>query len=274
MSKQGTQGQSVATLDKERCIASALSIGMKIANRAYSGRGYRYWHLDCNSGSGWNDDVDVPGSPLVFHRAADEYLTGMKREAFFCDIDFDRLKILKNRISNQCSSYCLPGDNEEAIQVFAERIRSSDNPRYAAGSVIVDPNGYWYRNSRGEGPPVNALTEFSKEFERIDIILNLNATAYKRQVGAGFEMIAPRDVLFSLNRSHWLVRRTICRGSDFLLAVGRNLKTGSHPALGFHHIDSDEGRFIMLKAEGKRQGVMTFNEPIQDLFGISQASGF
>jgi hypothetical protein len=59
-----------------------------------------------------------------------------------------------------------------------------------------------------------------------------------------------------------------------LLAVGRNLKTGSHPALGFHHIDSDEGRFIMLKAEGKRQGVMTFNEPIQDLFGISQASGF
>lgn len=274
MAKSGSQGQSVATLDKERCIAAALSIGMKIANRAYTGKGFKYWHLDGNSGSGWNDDIDVPGSPMVFHKVADEYLTGMHREAFFCDMDMKRLSQLKNRLMGHITSYCLPGDNEEALQVFAERIRTSDKPIYAAGSVIVDPNGYWYRNARGEGPPVKALTEFSKEFGRIDIILNLNATAYKRQVGAGFDMLPPRDVLASLNRSHWLVRRTVCRGADFLLAVGRNLKTGSHPALGFHHIDSLEGNQIMLMAEGKRQGALTLHEPIQDLFRLPKASGF
>lgn len=271
--KTNTQGQSTATADKERCIGSAITIGMTIANKAFGGKGFRYWHLDANAGSGWNDDVDVPGSPLVFQYARAERLTDMQVEAFFCDMNVDRLKQLEARLHQYPNCYCLPGDNEEAIDVFAQAIRSRENAQFAVGSVVVDPNGYWFRNQKGEGAPVRALTEFSKEFPRIDIILNLNATAYKRQDGAGHEVMPPRAVLESLNKSCWLVRRTVCRGADFLLAVGRNMKTGDHTSLGFHHLHSDAGMEVMLRVEGKRQENLNLVPKIPDLFRLPETPG-
>lgn len=270
---QGKQGQSSATIDKERCIGSALSIGMQIANRAFGGKGFMYWHMDANAGSGWNEHVGVPGSPVVFHKVAQERLTRMQSQSFFCDLDVSCLKQLQQRLSSYNNAHLIPGDNEEAIEVFAERIRMSDRPKFAVGSVVADPNGYWYRNAKGHGAPVRALTAFSREFPCVDIILNLNTNAYKRQVGAGFDVLPPRDVLRSLNKAHWLVRRTVCKGGDFLLAVGRNLKTGNHSSLGFHALESVEGNHIMLRAEGKLQGSLDLDAPIQDLFGISSASG-
>lgn len=72
------QGQSLATIDKERRIGAALSVGMRIASKAFGGKGYRYWHLDANSGSGHNGTVNTDGSPLVFWQIANICLNGMK----------------------------------------------------------------------------------------------------------------------------------------------------------------------------------------------------
>ena len=50
----------------------------------------------------------------------------MARAAFFCDINKNALIELRTRLTNpswQWSSYLMPGDNEEAIEVFAETIR-------------------------------------------------------------------------------------------------------------------------------------------------------
>jgi len=251
-------GQSIeATIDKERCLGAALTIGMKIANARFSGRGFPYWHLDANAGSGHNDLVDVPGSPIVFHVAADACLTGMQRHAFFCDINRSALEHLHSRLKHwRPMSYLLPGDNEEALKVFAETIRQSgDSPQYAIGSIIVDPNGYWYRNKKGEGVPSVGLPLFAAEFPRIDIVLNLNAREYRLQRGARQIVMPPRDVLASLHKRHWLVRRTrFGSGNDWLLAIGRNVETGDHRAMGFHKLDSDLGHDVMTRVEGQRQG--------------------
>ncbi|MFZ0916988.1 MAG: hypothetical protein WAN04_08860, partial [Candidatus Udaeobacter sp.] len=238
------QGQSIdATIDKERCLGSALTIGMKIANAHFAG--WPYWHFDATAGSGHNDIVDVPGSPVVFHVAADTCLTAMKRQGFFCDKNVAALKELKLRLGKwMSSSYLLPGDNEEALEVFAERIRQSgDRPRYAVGSVIVDPNGYWYRNkTTGDGPPIAGLLRFVAEFPRIDIILNLNARIYRLQRANGHHVNSPQDVLINLRKSNWLVRHTRYGSSnDWLLAVGRNVATGDHRKIEFHRLDSEKG---------------------------------
>lgn len=256
------QGQSSATIDKERCIGSALAIGMSIANAKF--KGFRYWHFDANSGSGWNHAAGVAGSPLVFHSVANERLTCMRREAFFCDMNSSSITALSEKLEklNCENSYCLLGDNEDALLVFEERIRSTErNPAFAVGSVIADPNGYWFRNAKGEGAPVRALTQFTSKFPKIDVILNLNARTYKLQRAQGHDVMPPRDVFASLNKAHWLVRRTQCGGDQFLLAVGRNVATGDHKALGFHDVMSEAGRHIMSLIEGSRQGGL-FDEAV------------
>lgn len=247
------QGQSTVTIDKERCLGSALTIGMKIADGKFGGRGFSYWHFDANAGSGWNDRVGVEGSPIVFHRVADQYLKGLKREPFFCDINVAALQKLSIRLGNW-PGYLFPGDNEDALYVFAERIRQVERPEFAIGSVIVDPNGYWYRNAKGEGAPVKSLIRFAAVFPRIDIVLNLNVRTYKLQRARGQDVSPPADIFESLQKKHWLVRITQAGGDQFLLAVGRNVETGDHKRLGFHKLESDGGRHIMTIANGGRQG--------------------
>jgi hypothetical protein len=252
------QGQSVeATIDKERCLGSALTIGMKIANAKFSGRGFTYWHFDANAGCGHNDIVDVPGSPVAFHAVADACLNGMNRRAFFCDLNRAALSELSSRLSKSWASksYLLPGDNEDGLDLFAEYIRQSgERSQYVVGSIIVDPNGYWYRNAKGEGPPIASLIRFAAEFPRIDIILNLNVRTYRLQRSNGHHVAPPRDVLATLGKSNWLVRLTHHGSSnDWLLAVGRNIETGDHRKLGFYKLNSLEGHDVMLTAEGGRQ---------------------
>lgn len=251
------QGQSFeATIDKERCLGSALTIGTKIASK-FNNSGFNYWHFDANAGCGHNRTCDVPGSPIVFHVTADACLNGMPRRAFFCDCDQVQLEELSRRLTPtwKSSSYLLPGDNEESLEVFAECILTSgERPQYAIGSVIVDPNGYWYRNGSGKGPPISALLRFAAKFPRIDIILNLNTRTYRLQRSQGHLVLPPREVLTLLQKTNWLVRRTHRGGNEWLLAVGRNVVTGDHRGLGFHKLESDAGRNIMTVIEGGRQG--------------------
>jgi hypothetical protein len=254
--------QSIATIDKERCLASALSIGAKIASKKFANR-FPYWHFDANAGCGWNDVVDVPGSPVVFHQVADLCLGNMRRNAFFCDIDKQAVCALDARLQDggwASTSYLIPGDNEEALQVFGKCIeQSGEDPQKAVGSVIIDPNGYYYRTPEGVGAPINSIVEFSTKFLRIDIILNLNARTYRMGLaqskrGQNHHVMPPEDVLASLNKQHWLVRWTHRGGNDWLLAVGRNFETGDHKAIGFYRLESAEGREIIERVKGGRQG--------------------
>jgi hypothetical protein len=243
--RRGGQGQSAATIDKERRIAACLSVGMKIAESKFGRSGFAYWHLDANAGSGWNEEVNVPGSPLVFWQVANMYLNGLKPKAFFCDRDPQTMAELLARVGSFPQSALLPGDNEEAIEVFAESIRQAENPRFAVGSLLIDPNGWFYRSRSGNGPPVNALGWFVREFPRIDLILNLYTRAYHLQRKQGHEVMAPADLLKHLGKEHWLVGRVNVGQSRFLQAVGRNVATGDHAKLGLYDARGDIGQHIL-----------------------------
>ena len=114
------QGQSLATIDKERRIGAALSVGMRIASSRFAGRGFRYWHFDANAGSGWNEAVNVPGSPIVFWDVAKLCLSGLEPAAFFCDVDLGAMRRLQLRFNGnpdaERHSFLLPGDNQARWQ--------------------------------------------------------------------------------------------------------------------------------------------------------------
>lgn len=267
-------GQSVATIDKERRLGSAMFIGTKIANKKLPGR--TYFSCDLNSGPGWNDKVNVPGTPLVFHNIADANLNSMRSEAFFIDKNPVAVRALLSKIKEnpywEERSSLFVGDNEEGLEVFAERIRQADRAEYATGHVIGDPDGYWYNT----GLPSLILPKFSLEFPRIDIILNLNISFYwkARSHAWGKSIPSPAEVLKLLNKRFWIIAKTACGGNVFLVAVGRNVETGDHRALGLHRLESDEGRHIMTIMEGGRQGKLDLPElsripPTSDLFSGS-----
>jgi hypothetical protein len=270
--KTNTQGQSCATIDKQRRISSALVVSMQLAEAA--GQKYlmakkgknrpdraTYWHFDANAGCGWNDEFDVPGSPLVFHCMADKYLRSLNRDAIFCDIDRDRIKELRERLSEQKSyeytSMCLNIDNETALGVFRDKIlNSGENPKYAVGTIIIDPNGYWHRSENNVGPPVEGLQDFAVKFPRIDIIINISTRicrmmmGHKRNGHPAFQDVQwPREILISLKR-HWIIGWSPT-GNQFLIGVGRSMPVREHARLGLYDMDGPEGIDIMNKVTGR-----------------------
>jgi hypothetical protein len=256
-----SQGQSRATIDKERRIGLMLAVTMRIVHAKFARSRFCYFHCDANAGSGRNEMIGVPGSPVVFWELAAQYLPNMRFAAFFAEIEASRAVTLQRAVPQpyQHCSFVLPGDNDEVLEVFAEFIRrSGERPDMAMGTVLVDPNGWFYRDANGRGAPVNRLCAFAKEFPRIDLALNLNARTYRLQRGRGHSVPSTEEVMLSLGKQHWLVAEANYGGSHFLLLVGRNKATSGHRALGMHPLDSDAGRYIVNRAEGRRQG---------DLFG-------
>jgi hypothetical protein len=218
--------------------------------------------------------VNAPGSPLVFWQVARTCLAGMEPAPFFCDLDLIAMRELSRRLADdRDKSVLLPGDNQEAIEVFAELIRRSERPKFAVGSLLIDPNGYFYRDRVGRGAPVDAVKWFAREFPRIDLILNLNVRTYQLQKSQGHAVQSPATLLPSLGKANWLVGQAYVDHARFLLAVGRNTPTGDHRALGLHHLESPEGQWILNLAEGKRQHELPELSRVPAASGVSRGAG-
>jgi hypothetical protein len=259
MTEKTTQGQSRATIDKERRIGSLLSISMQVAASKFSGGRWNYFHFDANAGSGWNEVVDAPGSPRVFWDLADRHLANMPFHAFFAERSLSRAHALLRAVPDLpqgSGSYVFARDNQEVLAVFAQFIRDHDRPAHAVGTLIVDPNGWFYRNSHGEGAPVTGLYEFANEFPKIDIALNLNARTYRLQRGDGQCVQGPEEIMQQFRKEHWLVSYANYGGNTYFLAVGRNKIRGEHKALGMYALESEQGRYIINLIEGRRQGTL------------------
>ncbi len=277
MSRQSDQGQSLATIDKERRVGAALAVSMSIANQRFRDRGYVFWHFDANAGSGVNDEIGeepVPGSPLVFWEAADRILTGMEAVPFFCDMNLARMRRLKTvlGVERAARSFLFPSDNNQALSVFARTILDSgERPEFVVGTALVDPNGWYYRNRKGEGVPSRILLAFLDKFPRIDLILNLNVSTYWKQAKLKHDVISPRNLLTYLRKEYWLVGKVTRGGNTYLQLIGRNMKTDPHKKVGLYLANSWEGQQILDVAEGKRQQPLEFGMP--DVRGLSQAPG-
>jgi three-Cys-motif partner protein len=229
------QGQSAATEAKERGLGAAFATNLRIFNSRFGNdRRAIYMHFDLNCGSGTNEEVGCDGSPIAFLHAA-RRADVQRYMASFIDRDTKAVKDLLacKEVSEDDRCFVHHGDNGEYIDVIPDIISNRrERPEFAIGSVLCDPNG--------TDIPVARLAQLSVACPRLDIFLNWNSAAYKRQRGAKGTL---RDAVDAIGKKHWLIRAPLGI-HQFTVLIGRNVAVNDHKSEGFYHLQSERGQEI------------------------------
>jgi hypothetical protein len=215
---QQKQGQGNGTVRKEAGFAAVLRMSLRVS-KARPVAAFPYWHLDLNSGSGWNAKAGCLGSPAVFLDEAARAGRAGPVHVRFCDTDSAAIETLRancfglcSRVGPEASVAARAMDNADFLRETAEEIRAAErNPGFAVGSCLCDPNGF------PDGFPVEALKDFACDFPRIDLAINLNVSLFARVRGCkdsvhenirkGFVHWPELGELIGLYpRRHWWVR--------------------------------------------------------------------
>lgn len=258
--KQMIQGQHREGTPRKQVGFSLLLNRCRRLSNAKKCRELPYWHVDLNSGCGYNDKADCDGSPLVF---LDEFIHGTRRfNALFCDNNVERIEQLRAKTyfaverSDGSSLRIQCGDNLRACHDFAEWIAEEDqHPELAVGSWLCDPNG---KNDI----PLDGLKFLCRRFRRVDAILNTNVSLWamirkckgkvtKYGTPWGFDGCPdPVDVLgLRPYKKYWLVRNPLPQrgkaSNAFVIFFGSNHSAASKGFEQFYPIDSPQGEQIV-----------------------------
>lgn len=233
-----SQGQSALTTEaKQRGLGYAFKVNATVF-RTFS-QWARYFHFDLNAGSGFNEEVGCIGSPVTFVETMRS--AGIPRyHASFCDIERANVEALMRRPELTDMCFVHHGDNRELALMIPGIIRHyNENPKFAIGSILSDPNGAQV--------PVDELSYVSRECPRLDLVIHWNSTINKRlRNGIKPEERSLNEVIDALEKSHWLIREP-CGIHQFTLLVGRNSRFGDYKAIGFHHLESEKGKDILMR---------------------------
>jgi len=255
------QGQSVQTMDKERQLAAIFCMNLNIVR--YACPSEIYTHIDLNSGSGWNDEFDVPGSPIAFITVAESMLD--KWQAYFFEWNPAAAAQLREAIGHHPRCQVIEADNAMFLEFARKRLKTR-----SIGSILCDPNGYLYRTRTngkapiGSGAPVAELVEFFKEYRRMDLIANINMRTYDLQKKArekgvvgpdsysGFYRL--QEFLEVFSKRDGLITKGASNGhSTFVRIVLRNLPTDGYRKWGWYRWQSPEARRIFEYYDGDRK---------------------
>lgn len=257
------QGQSENTEEKSRGFSSVFRQQAAVVTASPYLKHSTYVHVDLHAGCGWNEEVDVIGSPLLFQEIARQHR--MTYRMFCCEIDRARCKQLGERLKTDHHSFPHCGHNEEMCEIVPDLMRHHGiEPSDAVGSILVDPNGFV------DQIPWNGLQKLMKVCGRLDVVFNFPGTAYTRNVGHS-EYVHIDRLPELLNKKHWFVRKPL-NVHKFTLCVGRNtdkLKIPSRDGLPFADWHSIEGRRYRLKAMTRESDLKNITLPGQMEFGWS-----
>lgn len=248
----GMQGQSRDTEEKERGFGSFFGQQCRIVNAIFSRwehNRYLYFAFDAHAGSGWNDQVEVVGSPLLFCEvAANASLDNYRLYA--CEKDARRAAELRQRTQDNVRVCVVNSDNAQFIAAIPDIIRDAgENPQYALGHVLLDPN-----SAAADSIPWKEVASLAQVCPCIDIAFNYPALSMKRADRACRALniqcrcyvdIEQLPDLFC--KRHMYIRSPI-GDWHFTLVVGRNASYGDHPGLRIYRWNSEGGRQARLKA--------------------------
>jgi len=164
-------GQSIVTTDKQDGLNKYLCVHMKIVSSVFANnerKGYyirdkTYYYIDCTSGSGFNQDVEELGSPIVFINRIQK--SNLKYKAYFVDIEEGNIFSLREKIySPNCEFIC--ADNNIAVPEIIQEL-----PGKSYGLCYMDMNGI---------PNFGLIEKISLKMKKMDILIRCPATAIKR----------------------------------------------------------------------------------------------
>ena len=238
------QGQGKHTEHKIAGFEAVLK--QNIAVVRYGIKENKYFHFDCNAGSGFNAAVNCEGSPLAFRRAARQ--AGMGNAlSFCCEKNEGAAMELQRRTSADADTYTILGRNQDFTLMIPDIIRQFGvDPAYAYGSILLDPNDH-----KADAIPYRELREITEICPRLDVLFNFPQLATKRilaSVAGGhmnsqsaIDCVDIEDMRDVINKKHLWIKQTPQMG-NFALIVGRNTNNISKDLkTGLVEWDSDQG---------------------------------
>lgn len=137
----------------------------------------------------------------------------------------------------------LEGDHNETVPaLLAEHPEVWAGKRPFFGLIYADPYG---KNDLPLGPLV-ALSRVPC-LKRVEILVNVAATAYKRVRGAGLDTARLFEDLAGIDRAHRWIREPLGRWQWTMLLATNTPQIQMKRRLGFHRTDADEGRALIAR---------------------------
>lgn len=166
------QGQSDYTVAKQDDLRQILSLLVSV----HKEHG-RVTLIDLNAGSGFNDAVGCPGSPLIMLNEAVRLKASTDIHAV--EIRKGSARQLRERLAaalagvdSQVTARVWHGNHSECSEEIV-KLLGSRRGKWVRGVVYADPNGV-------SDFPGQALERFAQEFPRLDLLINISAVTVKR----------------------------------------------------------------------------------------------
>lgn len=235
-----TQGQGEFTEDKIRGFRKIFTQNLAVYSRWKSPD--PYIHIDLHAGSGFNHEVNVKGSPVIFAEAAID--AGCNWIMFCCEVDKGRCKMLGEAMRQYPSVFPFYGNNDELCMSIPDRLNARGiSPRSAVGTVLVDPNGFASKRIGSKVIPQipwEGLKFLFSECPKLDCLFNYPGTAMQRVRDSDHcDYVHIDELPGRLNKRFWSIREPLPRWK-FTAMVGRNTNKVKQ-ASGFTEFDSKLG---------------------------------
>lgn len=214
------QGQSKATQAKQDTLSyfiSAHSNAVRVIQQKHAWAG-PYFYIETNAGCGWNEKVDVIGSPLVALGALGQR-PGLSYQCTFIEKHGPSADLLTRRVltAGGSESMVINGDHSKVLPtVFI--------PRAAFGLVYADPNALT------DSPEETLRTFFAKPSTvKIDLLFNLDAHMRRRVIAGQEKAGTPgnyddlRRLMIRIGKKYWWIREPyVSPGSKWTFLFGSN----------------------------------------------------
>lgn len=208
-------------------------------------------YVDTNTGSGYNDDYDCYGSPVIFCKTAESL--GIKYKAYLIEKNTDLADQLKYRVKNYNACVC----NDDNRKIVPDILNSI--PSNLLGLFYVDPNGI---------PDWDMITKSSyhKNLKTIDILVRYNSVAllrnqhqgnlidYLSRIKKGYKFGKEYE---TYDKSHW----------SFLLLM--NYPFNDWKVQGWKNLNTKNGRNLLdrlslTKEQNQKKSQLSFIELIEN----------
>jgi hypothetical protein len=202
----------------------------------------------------------IEGSPLIFTRTALDI--GLPFRAFFFEKDDDNALHLADALHELCKErgadgtrlQIIPGDHNSAVPWFVDTHLAT----LPHGGVFG--LGYGDGNGKDDAPfvPMAALAD---RFPQVDLLLNVNATIYKRLRGANPDAGYLLDSLGGIAKKHRLIREPVGI-HQWTMVFQTNWATAPEfSQIGFRRLSSPDGRRIVEQVNFSKREVSGSTAP-------------
>lgn len=180
-----TQGQSKVTPIKQYDFRKFLDWWFALARRASRGKPIIY--IDTNAGSGYNQDADCKGSPIIFCEKAIDWQVNYR--LFAIEQNRGRCSQLEMNLSRFRNCNIFNEDNQKCMSGILSSLKSG-----LVGLIYVDYNGI---------PNWKMIEESSRHFNssRLDILVRYNSGSLWRNQHNGYLRLP--EYLCKVNKKYW-----------------------------------------------------------------------